>query len=307
MGVERQSGSCESSEKGMSSMVLEGRHAIVTGANRGLGSHIARHFVRAGAEVLICGRNAELVDKTVSELKKDSGRKVIGIAADVSSENDANRILQTAESEFPCVDILVNCAGICGPVGPVETLDWKEWKQALDINVGGTVLMCMRVLPHMKSRRYGKIINISGGGATKPLPHLSAYAASKAGAVRFTETLALEVKKFGIDVNAIAPGVLNTGLVDEFVRAGVENLGEDYFREVERQKKSGTDSFARAASLAVYLASQKSDGITGRLISAVWDPWENLEEHADDLAASDIYTIRRINPADRGRHWGKRK
>jgi len=288
-------------------MLLEGRHAIITGANRGLGSHIARHFVQAGADVLICGRNAELVEKTVSGLQAGTSRKVIGVAADVSSEKDADRIMRAAGKEFSCVDILVNCAGICGPVGPLETLDWKEWKKALDINVAGTVLMCMRVLPQMKERHYGKIINISGGGATKPLPHLSAYAASKAGAVRFTETLALEVKKFSIDVNAIAPGVLNTGLVDEFIRAGVENLGEDYFREVERQKNSGEDSFARASSLAVYLASQKSDGITGRLISAIWDPWENLQDHAEDIASSDIYTIRRITPADRGKTWGERK
>jgi NAD(P)-dependent dehydrogenase (short-subunit alcohol dehydrogenase family) len=153
----------------------------------------------------------------------------------------------------------------------------------------------------MKKARYGQI---SGGGATNPLPGLTAYAASKAAIVRFAESLAHEVRADGIDVNAIAPGVLNTRLLDEVLAAGPGAVPPDFYDRMVKTKAEGGTPLEVGAALAVFLGSAASDGITGRLISAVWDPWASLPDHRDDLDKSDVYTIRRIVPKDRGLGWG---
>ena len=114
----------------------------------------------------------------------------------------------------------MNNAGVYGPMGSIEDVDWDAWVRAIEINLFGSILMCRALLPHFKAQRYGKIIQLSGGGATNPLPRISAYAASKAAIVRFAESLALEVRDEGIDVNAIAPGALNTRMMDELLAAG---------------------------------------------------------------------------------------
>ncbi len=183
-------------------------------------------------------------------------------------------------------------------------LDWAEWVRAMNINLMGSVLMCRALMKHMKQFRYGKIVQLSGGGATNPLPRISAYAASKAAIVRFAETLAEEVREFGIDVNSLAPGALNTRLLAEVLAAGPEGVGQDFYSRSLKQKETGGASLDRAAEACVYLASSASDGVTGKLISAVWDPWPQLAEHMDDLKKTDIYTIRRIVPADRSKDWG---
>jgi NAD(P)-dependent dehydrogenase (short-subunit alcohol dehydrogenase family) len=173
----------------------------------------------------------------------------------------------------------------------------------LAINLQGSVLACREVLPDMKARRGGKIILLSGGGATKPMPNLSAYAASKAAVVRFAETLAEEVRSFGIQVNAVAPGALNTRLLKDVIDAGPEKLGESYYQKLLAQRESGGEPLARGASLCVFLASDESGTTTGKLISAIWDPWETLADRAEQLEKSDIYTLRRIVPEDRGQEW----
>jgi NAD(P)-dependent dehydrogenase (short-subunit alcohol dehydrogenase family) len=155
----------------------------------------------------------------------------------------------------------------------------------------------------MKERRRGKILILSGGGATAPMANLSAYAASKAAVVRLMETLAVEAKDFGIDVNAIAPGAMNTRFLDEALAAGPEKLGPAYFARLVQQKQSGGVPLEKAADLAAFLASEESNGITGKLISAQWDPWTTLDAHKGELASTDIYTLRRIVPEDRGKHW----
>ena len=183
-------------------------------------------------------------------------------------------------------------------------MDWDEWRNAIEVNLLGTVYTCRRAVPEFRKRGYGKIVNLSGGGATSPMPRLSAYAASKAAVVRFTETLAGEVKDASIDVNALAPGALNTAMLDEILAAGPEKVG-DYYQRALKQKESGGASVERAADLCVHLLSAETDGITGKLISAVWDPWHRLAEFRQPLAASDVYTLRRIVPAERGFDWDK--
>lgn len=183
-------------------------------------------------------------------------------------------------------------------------MDWAEWVKAIEINVYGSILMCRELLPHFKAQEYGKVIQLSGGGATNPLPRISAYAVSKAAIVRFAETLAEEVRGTGIDVNAIAPGALNTRMLDEILQAGPERVGHAFYNRALQQKASGGAPLDMGADLALFLASSASDGITAKLISAVWDDWAHWPEHLDELSSSDAYTLRRIAGRDRGFTWG---
>lgn len=288
--------------------VLEGRFAVITGANQGLGKAIAQMYVDAGASVYICARGTELLEKTRDELvRRTVGHQQVCCAkVDVAKSDDITSFFEQVFLEFPQLDILVNNAGIYGPKGVIEEVDWDEWVEAIKINLFGAVLACRAVLPHFKKNRYGKIINLSGGGATNPLPRISAYASSKAAVARFSETLAEELRGSGIDVNLIAPGALNTKLMQEVIDAGPEKVGEEFYNKTLKQQQEGGTPLEKGANLAVFLGSSLSDGITGKLISAIWDPWERFPEHLSELSSSDLYTLRRIVPKDRGKNWGDR-
>ena len=286
-------------------MKLKNRNALITGGSQGLGKAIAEQFVREGANILICARDERVLSATRLELQQLAapGQKVLAKTCDVSSEHQAGELAAFALKEFGSVQVLVNNAGIYGPMGPTETVDWKEWTRAIEINLYGVLLPSRALIPHFKTAGAGKIIILSGGGATNPLPNLSSYAAAKAAVVRVMETLAEELKPCHIDVNAIAPGALNTRFLDEVLASGKETVGEGFYAKALKQKESGGVPLEKGARLCVYLASAQSDGITGKLISAQWDPWEKLHEHKDELAKSDIYALRRIVPEDRGKKW----
>ncbi len=286
--------------------VLAGKVAIITGANQGLGLEIAKQYVLAGADVMLCARNAVLLREAQADLEKllAPGQKVLAEVRDVSVEADVRGLVSETLKKLGGCHILVNNAGIYGPKGEIEGVDWTEWIKTIEINVFGSILMCRAILPHFKAQRYGKVIQLSGGGATNPLPRISAYAVSKAAIVRFAETLAEEVRGAGIDVNAIAPGALNTRMLDEVLEAGPEKVGKAFFERSLKQKESGGTPLDRGAELALFLASAASDGITGKLISAVWDDWEHWPEHLEELSSSDVYTLRRIAGRDRGFSWG---
>lgn len=285
-------------------MKLLNKKAIISGASKGLGSAIAQAYVKAGASVVICARNRIELLKKQTELQgiASANTKVIAIPTDVASPEQVEYLIKIAEEELGGVDILVANAAIYGPKGPLESLDWQAWSDAIDINLKGTVLQCRAVIPLLKKQKKGKIIIISGGGATKPIPNFSAYAASKAGIVRFSETLANELQPFHIDVMAISPGALNTGFLDEVLSAGPENVGHKFYQMSIEQAKTGGASPELAADLSVYLASDAADGITGKLISAVWDPWNNLHEYYPEISMTDIYTLRRIKPEIRKKY-----
>jgi NAD(P)-dependent dehydrogenase (short-subunit alcohol dehydrogenase family) len=286
--------------------MLTGRAAIVTGGSHGLGREIARAYVASGARVLVCGRDATALDRARTELESlaPDPTSVATATVDVSEPQAVEGLVGDAIERFSRIHVLVNNAGIYGPKGLTEDVAWDEWEHAVRVNLFGSVLCSRAVLPHFRANGYGKIIQLSGGGATSPLPRLSAYAASKAAVVRFAETLAEELRGTGIDVNAIAPGALNTRLLDEVVEAGPERVGDSFYERALEQRSSGGTPLDVAARLAVFLASGESDGITGKLISAPWDPWEELPSHAEDLRSTDVYTLRRIVPADRHLSWG---
>src|SRR5580704_10571198 len=281
--------------------LLEQRYAIVTGASQGLGFEIARKYLEAGASLMICARDAVLLERATLELKTlaGTGQSVLALAADVSRAQDVAAIVGTALKEFGRLDILVNNAGIAGPIGTVESSDWQEWMRTIEINLLGSVLLSRAVLPHFKQAKRGKIIQLSGGGATNPLPRLSAYAASKAAVIRFMETLAEETREHRIDVNGVAPGALNTRILDELIAAGPDRIGRAFHESALQWKREGGVPLSKGADLAVFLGSAASDGITGKLLSAVWDPWKILPEHLSELRNTDVYTLRRIVPEDR--------
>lgn len=286
--------------------ILKGRAAVITGANQGLGEAIATAYVLAGADVFLCARDDLKLAEVQTRLKglAASGQRVEAMRADVSKREDVARLASAALKLFPQIHILVNNAGVYGPKGRIEEIDWDEWVQAIEINLLGSILTARAFLPHFRSHGYGKIIQLSGGGATAPLPYISAYAASKAAIVRFMETLAEEVKEDGVDINSIAPGALNTRLLDEVLEAGMEKVGRGFYEKALKQKEEGGAGLEKGSALTVFLGSSLSDGITGKLISAVWDPWEQFPQYLQDLKQSDIYTLRRIVPKDRGLTWG---
>lgn len=285
----------------MNDTPLAGRSAIVTGASLGLGRAIAARFVAAGAGVLLVARNADALEDARRDLaaRAPGGQTVDALRADVSRPADCEAIAMRASARLPDLAVLVNNAGVYGPMGPLDEVDWDAWEEALRINLFGTALMCRAVVPLLRRRGFGKIVNLSGGGATAPLPFMSAYAASKAAVVRLTETLAHELEDARIDVNAIAPGALNTRLLDEVLQAGPDKVGADFHRRALKQRAEGGVPLDKGAELALFLASPESDGISGRLLSAVWDDYRALPAKRDELQAGDVYTLRRIVPEDR--------
>lgn len=286
--------------------ILGKKIAIITGANQGLGLEISKQYLESGADLMICARNSVLLDQAHQELLALAAptQKVVAQVADVSRQEDVAALVGETVKQFGRVDILVNNAGVYGPKGPSEDVDWSEWVDAIEVNLFGSVLMCRAVLPHFKAAGGGKIVQLSGGGATQPLPMISAYAVSKAAIIRFIETLAEEVREQHIDVNAIAPGALNTRMLKEILEAGPEKVGHAFYERSVKQRDNGGAPLEKGAELAVFLGSSLSDGITGKLISAVWDPWADFPAHLEELKATDIYTLRRIIPNDRGMTWG---
>lgn len=286
--------------------ILRDKVAIITGANQGLGLEVAFKYVTSGAHVMLCARNLNLLEEAQNRLLRlaSPSQKVVYEVADVSSREDVSRVICKTLEQLGGCHILVNNAGIYGPKGEAEEIDYIDWVRTIEINLFGSVLMSQAVLPHFKKNNYGKIIQVGGGGAANPMPRLTAYAASKAAIVRYMESLAEEVREYHIDINSIAPGALNTRMLDEILEAGPEKVGIDFYARSLHQKETGGAGLNKGAELALFLASPASDGITAKLISAVWDKWQNWPNHLNVLTTSDIYTLRRIAGRDRGYKWG---
>lgn len=275
-------------------MKLQGKVAIITGAGRGLGKAISKAFAHEGAWLVLGARTLQEVEATAAALHS-AGVVALPVQVDVSDPGQVDKLVASAMREFGQVDILVNNAGVYPPFGPLMTNDPEAWLYTLKVNLYGTFLCCRAVLPHMMERRWGRIINLSGGGATSSLPNFTAYACSKTGVVRLTEILADEVKPYNIQVNSIAPGPLNTRMTEQVLEAG-EIVGETMLARAQQIKDSGGAPLEQAAELAVFLASEESRGLSGLLLSAVWDDWKRLPEQIDTMVQKDWYTLRRLTP-----------
>jgi 3-oxoacyl-[acyl-carrier protein] reductase len=275
-------------------MKLINRVALITGAGRGIGRAIAEGLAREGAEVALAARTEAELEKTAENIQA-IGHRVLAIPTDVSDPSAVENLVKMVLNEYGQIDILVNNAGRQPPIGPLLNCDIENWIRTIMVNLVGPMLCCRAVLPGMIDRGRGKIINLSGGGATSPRPNFSAYAASKAAIVRVTETLAEEIKPFNIQVNAIAPGTINTRMLDEVLAAG-KKAGEVTLSQARKQKETGGDSLEKVVALAIFLASDESGGLTGKLISAQHDPWQEWVGKAEELNATPLYTIRRLDP-----------
>lgn len=276
-------------------MQLDGKCAVVTGGGRGIGEAIAVSFAREGASVVLVARTMSELER-VREKIRDAGGTAVDAPGDVAKPADVQRVMEIAHSRYGAVDILVNAAGVHGPIGPLWEVDIDQWISAVHTNLIGTFLCCHEALPGMIARRWGRIINLSGGGATGPLPAFSAYAAAKAAVVRLTETLAAETKSAGITVNAIAPGMVDTKLQDEVLAAGdrAGELGE----RIRHFRETGEGGFppGLAADLAIFLASDRAARLTGKLIAAPYDGWRSwTPDEIRALMNAPWLTLRRID------------
>jgi len=290
----------------MSKKKLDNKTALITGASSGLGLEISKAFLKEGANLILCSRSLSSLNQQSKELIKikKPNQEIIFFSTDITNEKEVDNLISKSLSEFKTIEILVNNAGIIGPKGNFEDLDWGEWIYALKTNFLGSAYLIKKLLPIFKKNNYGRIIQISGGGATSPLPYQSIYAASKAGIVRLIETIACEVEDFNISANCIAPGALNTKILDEYVESGPSKLGNTFYQKILKQRDLGGAPIEKAVNLSVALASENFPLLKGKLISAVWDDWENIEQFYNELKNTDVYTLRRITAKDRSFNWG---
>jgi 3-oxoacyl-[acyl-carrier protein] reductase len=276
----------------MTTGVLSGRRALITGGGRGIGEAIAQCFAAQGARLALAARSGDELERVAASCRA-AGAECSTHVVDVSIRDQVEHLVDVAGP----VDVLVNCAGVYGPIGPLVDNNLDEWERGLRVNLMGTVYACRGVIPGMVERGRGSIINLSGGGATTPLPNFSLYAVSKAAVARLTDTLAAELAGTGVRVNAIAPGAIDTRLQDEVLVAGAR-AGALYDR-MRKMRDTGLGATPPdvPARLALFLASDASAGLTGKLISAPHDPWESWDaSRIESLNRSSWYTIRRLDP-----------
>lgn len=286
---------------------LQGKTAVITGATRGLGKILADYFWRSGAHIILVARDQAKLNSVINHLgdKTSKNQTALAFTLDLAQASHVEKFAAELVQAYK-VNILVNNAALQGPIGPVWENDQQKWQETLQVNLLSPITLCRAVMPSMIKHQAGKIINLSGGGAAAARENFSAYAVSKAGLVRFSETLAEEVKPWNVSVNCLAPGLMNTDMVKEMLAAGEEKMGTKEYTQIINKMNSATDDvIKRAAELCLFLASDQSNGITGKLISAQWDPWQELHHYLDDLQQTDIYTLRRIVPKDRHKTWGE--
>jgi len=275
--------------------LLEGKSSLVIGGSGGIGQVVAAHLARQGSAVCIVGRNSRNVSAALRALRAGADSDVKGMCCEIGDYRSVQRMIKRAVKVLGGLDILVNAAGMQAPIGRFSDNRIEDWERNLQVNLLGTVYSCKAALPYFEEQGSGSIINFSGGGATSSRTNFSAYAVAKTGIVRFTEILAEELRDRKIRVNAIAPGAVNTRMLEEVLSSG-KQAGEKELYEAKLRAKEGGVSANSAAELVVFLASRRSAGLTGKLISAVWDPWKTWNRDSiRSIMASEEYTLRRLS------------
>jgi 3-oxoacyl-[acyl-carrier protein] reductase len=273
---------------------LHNRVALITGAGRGIGRAIALAYAKEGAKLALAARTRRDLEQTAQHAQA-LGASTRVVPADVSDPPQVEDMVRQTVEQFATIDALVNSAGIAGPVGPLQDNDMTAWIQTIRVNLIGTYLCCRAVVPMMQQQNRGKIINLSGAGASNAWRHLSAYGASKVAVVRLTETLALELEGCNIQVNVLGPGSIHTRMWED-LRDRAQAAGDAQLSALgQRVTSGGGASLERAAALAVFLARDASGTLSGRLISAVADDFPNLPTRIHRIMASDAWTLRRVD------------
>ena len=275
--------------------ILDSKTIIITGGSVGIGSVIANKCASEGAEVIIVARNKKDLDSSLNNLKTISDKNHRSYSLDVKNLNTIKAFANWLENEDLIINGLVNCAGVYGPIGKTIDVDMDKFTETININFLGTVYMCTMIAPLMKNNVHNKIINFSGGGAASPFPHYSAYATSKVAIVRFTENFSMEIGDDGYDINCIAPGFVITRLHQDTIKAGPDSAGHAFFENTKKQVKDGGVSPKEAAELTVFLLSDDSNGISGKFLSAPWDPWHDKSFQEQLKVDNDLATLRRID------------
>ena len=267
-------------------LLLSGQVAAVTGGGRGIGRAIAATLSAAGATTAVLARSASEIDKTARMIEQAGGR-ARPFVVDVTDAVTVERTLAEIERSLGPVTLLVNNAAVPGPIGPFRETDPAEWWRTLDVNLRGVVLCCRAVLPGMIARREGRIINI--GSSALPVAYFSAYASSKAALVRFTETVAAEVKPHGVSMFAMGPGTVRTAMAEHSLRSSEGRKWLPWFKRIFDQ---GLDVPAeRPSRLVLELASGRADSLSGRFLS-IWDDLDSLLRNAKEIEERNLYSLR---------------
>lgn len=270
---------------------------LLTGSSTGIGRALAVRLLERGHEVWGIARGDQ------HELARLHPR-FRATACDVSQWTAMQAVAREIQRDWQRLDAVVTCAGLQGEIGRTTTADPGRWSATVRTNLEGT-FHALRASDPLLDGAAGraKVICFSGGGATKARPNFSAYGVAKTAIVRLVETIAVEEAGRPLDINAVAPGAIATRLTDEVIASGPALAGEAEFQSALKLKEAGEAPLQKALGLVEWLLSPTSDGISGRLLSAPWDPWPTLDAHRDALARSEIFTLRRILPEDRGEQW----
>jgi NAD(P)-dependent dehydrogenase (short-subunit alcohol dehydrogenase family) len=272
-------------------MELADKTCLVVGASGAIGQAVAEKLYQHGARVALTVHRR---NKSVHwSFAPPGDPRVATFELDVRKPNQVERLVARVARKFGTIHVLVNCSGVQGPVGAAHLVSLEAWRDAIEINLLGSFYLIRAVLPGMLAAAGGKIVQFSGGGAAYARPYLTAYSSSKAALVRFTESLSSELSDKNIQVNAIAPGPVKSRMWDELRAAGAAG-GPQALAELEKMDATGGVSPERAAALVLFLVSNRSHGLTGRLISAVFDRWEDFEPRIPEIMSSDAGTLRRV-------------
>ena len=277
-------------------MKLDGQVAVVTGAGRGIGRAIAMAYAREGARLALAARSEPELEETVAAVS-ELDAEAIAVRTDVTSQIGTERLARRVVERFGRIDLLVNNAGISGPVGPLQDNDITEWVDTINVNLTGTFLVCRAIVPVMLEQGGGKIINLSGAGVANAWSNMSAYCSSKAAVVRLTEVLAQELEGKGITVNALGPGSVHTSMWEKMTEQAAD-AGAEFIHELgQRVLSGGGASIDDCAELAVWLASGESGNLTGRIISAAADDFRGMSPLIPEIMEGDAYTLRVMKPS----------
>jgi NAD(P)-dependent dehydrogenase (short-subunit alcohol dehydrogenase family) len=260
---------------------------LITGAGRGIGKRLALGFATAGNRVALLARSKAELDLAHLEIEH-AGGNALRIRADVTDFEQVNAAVDRMRVHYGEVDVLICAAAISGPIGPFVDQHPRAWIDTIHTNLLGVMNACKAVLPHMIARRAGKIIVLSGPGATTARPNFSAYAASQAAVVRFVETIAEENREHNVQINCMGPGGTYTSMTDEILRAG-ERAGWKETEEALQIRETGGVLPEKQIQLVLFLASEQSNHISGKLIHAS-DDWKKLRS---ENLSPEAYTLRR--------------